>query len=235
MAWRIGLLMPSANTVMEGDLFRGLPHDASLHVARMYLRDTTARSEEHMLDRFALPAAMALKTVAPDLVVFDGSGAPLVGRNYEGELSDQISGLTGAPVLGVRAATLDALRMTHSERLAVVTPYGDSVNCRLKAWFEREGFDVVAMHGMGLSYTESATVSSHAVYAFIQSSVGPRVRGGALFIAGTNVQAMRALSLLEMTYDVPVITSNLAVLGGIRRRLTELREREMTLALQPSS
>jgi hypothetical protein len=46
---------------------------------------------------------------------------------------------------------------------------------------------------------------------------------------------MRALSLLEMTYDVPIVTSNLAALQAVRRRLAELRERGMATSPQLSS
>ena len=236
MTWRIGLLLPSANAVMEGDFFRGLPHDASLHVGRMYLRDATSSSEERMLDRFALPAATALETVTPDVVVFDGGGAPFVaGRQYEHELSDQIARATGAAVIGVRSAVVDALRATQSRRIAVVTPHGDSVNGRIKAWLEGEGFEVSVMRGMDLSYADAAAMTPDGVYSFVQSSIGPRVPGGALLMAGTNVQAMRALSLLEMTYDVPIVTSNLAALQAVRRRLAELRERGMATSPQLSS
>ena len=236
MTWRIGLLLPSANAVMEGDIFRGLPHDASLHVGRMYLRDATSRSEELMLNRFVLPAATALETVTPDLVVFDGGGAPFAdGRNYEQELSDQISRVTRAAVIGVRSAIVDALRATQSRRIAVVTAHREFVNRRVKAWLEGEGFEVSAMCGMDLSYADAATVAADAVYSFVQSNIGPRVPGGALLVAGTNVHAMRALSLLEMTYDVPIVTSNLAALQAVKRRLAELREREMAAIPQLSS
>jgi maleate cis-trans isomerase len=54
------------------------------------------------------------------------------------------------------------------------------------------------------------------------------VRGEALFIAGTNYQAMGALSLLKMTYDVPIVTSNFAALQAVKRQLEDLRERDMT-------
>jgi maleate isomerase len=236
MAWRVGLLMPSANAVMEGDLHRGLPHDASLHVGRMYLRDATRRSQEQMLERFAIPTAMVLKTVAPDLVLFDGAGAPCVDcRNYEQELGDEISRVTGTPVIGVRSAVLQALRRAQCHRLTVVTPHGDAFNSDVKTWLEREGFEVTAIHGMGVSYVDAALVTPEAVLGFIQSSVGPRVSAGGLFVAGTNLQAIRVLSLLEMTYEVPVMTSNLAALHEVKRRLSELRESKMAPRPQLSS
>lgn len=67
---RVGLMIPSSNTMMEADFTRGLPDGMTLHTARMYMRDTTRQGEERMLDEFALPAARDLGTVSPDVVVF---------------------------------------------------------------------------------------------------------------------------------------------------------------------
>jgi hypothetical protein len=55
MPWRVGLLIPSPNSVMEVDFYRSLPHDTTLHTARMFMPDMSTASEEQMLDH-QLPA-----------------------------------------------------------------------------------------------------------------------------------------------------------------------------------
>jgi hypothetical protein len=43
---RIGVLVPSSNTVMENDLHQALPKSRyTVHAARMYLEETTAAAE----------------------------------------------------------------------------------------------------------------------------------------------------------------------------------------------
>src|SRR5260370_36714396 len=104
MTWRVGLLIPSLNAVMEVDFYRCLPHDTTLHTGRMHLGDATTRSEEHMLDRFMMPAAAALRTVRPALVVFDSMNAgALRGREYERRLGDRIAGRTDAGASSARS------------------------------------------------------------------------------------------------------------------------------------
>jgi maleate isomerase len=228
MAWRVGLLIPSSNAVMEVDFYRSLPHDATLHVSRMYLADATTRGEERMLDRFMSPAAMALQTILPDVVVFEGgSAAAMRGPAYERALGEQIARVTGAVSISVRAAVNEALRNTRAARLAVVTPYDDQANKRIKAGVEAEGLTVSAIHGMGMSASDSAAVTPDAIYAFVQACIGPRVPGDALFVADSNFQAMSALSLLKITYDVAIVTSNLAALQAVKRQIENLRQREM--------
>ena len=228
MTWRVGLLIPSSNVVMEVDFYRSLPHDTTLHTSRMYLADATVTSEERMLDELVLPAAEAAGTARPDIVVFGCTSAgELRGRESDRQLCERIRDITGAVPVSLVASVARALHDTRAARVAVVTPFGDRVNQRVRAGIETEGIEVSAMHGMGISNGDVASITPEAIYSFVQSSIGPRVLGDALFLCGTNYPAMSALSLLKMTYDVPIVTSNLAVLQAVKRKLEDLREREM--------
>jgi maleate isomerase len=229
MAWRVGLLVPSSNSVMEVDFYRSLPHDATLHTSRMYLDDSSSAGSDLMLDRFALPAVAALGTVQPHVIVF-GCTNETSGRSaaFDREMCARIGQLTGAQTVSVADAVNQALLDTRALRVAVVTPYGDRVNARVTAGIETEGIAVSAIYGMGLSPAEGAAVGPEAIYSFVQACIGPRVPGDALFIACTNYQAMGALSLLKLTYEVPIVTSNLAALRAVKRQLENFREREMT-------
>jgi maleate isomerase len=228
MTWRVGLLIPSSNVVMEVDFYRSLPHDTTLHTSRMYLADASVAGEERMLDEYTLPAADAAATVRPDVVVFGcASAGELRGLEYDRRLCERIREVTGAVPVSLVASVTRALRDTRASRVAVVTPFGDLVNQRVKAGIEAEGIEVSAVHGMGIPHGDIASITPEAIYSFVQSCIGPRVPGDALFLCGTNYPAMSALSLLKMTYDVPIVTTNLAVLQAVKRRLDDLREREM--------
>jgi maleate isomerase len=231
MTWRVGLLIPSPNSVMEVDFYRSLPHDTTLHTARMYMPDTSAASEEQMLDQFTLPAATMVGTVMPHIVVFGSTSASLLrGKDYDREICERVGELTGAEPISVAESVNQALRDTRATRVAVVTPYTDDMNWRIKTSIESQGIAVSAMHGMGLSPAKSATVTPESIYSFVQSRIGTRVPGDALFIASTDYHAMSALSLLKIAYDVPIVTTNLAALQAVKRKLHGLREREMAPA-----
>jgi len=58
MRARVGLIVPSSNTVIEPDMYRRLPPGATLHTARMLLEETTPAAESAMLDEH-LPVAIA--------------------------------------------------------------------------------------------------------------------------------------------------------------------------------
>lgn len=240
MTWRVGLLIPSSNSVMEVDLYRNLSHDATVHTARMYMVDTTVAGEERMLDEFTMPAAEAVGTAMPHIVVFGCTSAgALRGKDYDRDLCVRLGKVTGAVPISVIEAVNRSLRETGARRVAVVTPYVDELNRRIAASIEAEGITVSAIHGMGISNNfDIATVTPDDIYDFVQANIGSRVPGEALFLSCTNFNALSALSRLKMAYDVPIVTSNLAALQAVRNEIYQLRQgdlREATSAVPPSN
>ena len=123
---RVGLMIPSSNTMMEVDFARELPPGAALHTARMFMEDTTPAGESRMLDEFALPAARDLGTARPDVVVFGCTSAgALRGNNYDTELCERISELTGAPTVSTIGAVRAAIEASGAASIGVITPYVD--------------------------------------------------------------------------------------------------------------
>ena len=57
---RVGLLIPSSNTVMEVDFYRHLPDSVTVHTGRMYMESTTVQGEGEMLDVYAIQTAEVL-------------------------------------------------------------------------------------------------------------------------------------------------------------------------------
>lgn len=228
MTWRVGLLIPSWNSVIEVDFYRSLPRDATLHTSRMYAPDATVASHERMLDRFLVPAAEALASVRPHLVVFGCTSTALLrGDEYDSDVCDRIRETTGAVVLSVSAAVRQALQDTRASRVAVVTPYADAINQRIKAGLESAGIEVSALYGMGLTGHEVGLVTPDAIHAFVQRCIGARVPGEALFLSGADYQALGTLSLLRIAYDVPMVATNLAALQAVKRMLDGLREKKL--------
>jgi len=70
MSTRVGLIVPSSNTVAEVDFYRRLPPDSTVHTARMYLEETTPEGESAMLDEHLPTAVGDVTTARPDVVLF---------------------------------------------------------------------------------------------------------------------------------------------------------------------
>jgi len=221
---RVGLMIPSSNTMMEVDFARDLPPGAALHTARMFMEDTTPAGENRMLDEFALPAARDLGTARPDVVVFGCTSAgALRGNDYDAELCERISELTGAPTVSTIGAVRAAIEASGAARIGVITPYVDELNEKIRASIEADGTQVAAIAGLGITENfEIAEVSATEIVAFAERALGPLAADGAIglvFASCTNFGAMAARPAITERLGLPVVTSNQAVLAAAVARL----------------
>jgi maleate isomerase len=222
---RVGLMIPSSNTMMEVDFARDLPAGTALHTARMFLEDTTAAGEIRMLDEFALPAARDLGTARPDVVVFGCTSAgALRGNDYDAELCARISELTGAPTVSTIGAVRAAIADSGATSVGVITPYVDELNERIKASIEADGTRVAAIAGLGITENFAiAEVGRDDIIAFAVRALG-QLAGqagiGLAFASCTNFGAMAARHDIATRLGLPVVTSNQAVLAAAVARLS---------------
>ncbi len=208
---RIGLIVPSSNSIMEHDFCRHLPQNISLHTARMYMEETTVAGEERMLDEFALPAARDLSTVHPHVVVFGCTSAGVLrGRKYDRELCAGISTVTKAPVVSVIESVNELLSATGAERVLILTPYVDELNQRIKRSVEETGLEVLGIFGLGI--TENFTIAQVEVDEIVRFA-REKIQGlnpDCLLISCTNFQGLEAIPRLKAAFGLRVVTSNQA-------------------------
>jgi maleate isomerase len=222
MSARVGLVVPSSNTVMEVDLYRRL-EGATLHTARMRLRETTPEGESAMLDDHLPVAIEDLATAKPDVVVFGCTSAgALRGNDYEAELIARMARETGAEAISVAAAVRRGILDRGFRRVGVITPYVDALNERIKQSLEADGIEVVAIEGLGIdenfaiAAVEPAAIAAQAIEHFAG------VELDLLFASCTNYRAFDAREQIERELGVPVLTSNQAAFEAVRERLLAL-------------
>jgi maleate isomerase len=226
-AARVGLMIPSSNTMMEVDFARYLPPGTALHTARMYMEDTTPAGENRMLDEFALPAARDLGTARPDVVVFGCTSAgALRGNDYDTQLCERISELTGAPTVSTIRSVREAIEESGADSIGVITPYVDELNEKIKASIEADGAQVAAITGLGITDNfEIAEVGQDEIVAFAERALGRLAAESAIglvFASCTNFGAMAARPAIADRLGLPVVTSNQAVLAAAVARLQTL-------------
>jgi maleate isomerase len=216
---RIGVLVPSSNTVMENDLHQALPKSRyTVHAARMYLEETTATAERRMVEEFAPAAAEQLKTLYPHLLVFGCTSAgSLGGLSYDREICHRLGEFAGCPGIGVISSVAEALDRRGLRRFAVLTPYVGELTDLLGQSLEGQGFEVVTARGMGIDVNfELARPSPSDIVEFAKESLNG-IKAEGVFVSCTNFRAFEALPMLEEALSLPVVTSNSAVLEAIEQ------------------
>ena len=216
--FRLGLLVPSSNTVMEVDLYRNLPPSITIHPARMYLEETTPQGEERMISEELPRAAQLLRTLHPHRVVFGCTSAgALHGASFPQEINRTIGAIVGCPILDILSPVAEELERVGAKKLAVLTPYASALNQSIRASLEALGFQVLSIDGMGITANfELATPTPEEIFAFVQRSKIPP-DAEALFISCTNFRALEAMPLMREHFRLPIVTSNQAIIEKIKR------------------
>lgn len=220
---RVGLVVPSSNTVMEPDFHRQLDGPAIVSTARIFLEDVTREAETRMLED-ALPHAVdAIRTTAPDITVFGCTSAGALGRlAHDCGIAEQIRSITGAPVVTVLSAVLERVRQVAPKRLAVFTPYLEDLTQGVGDSLAEGGFAPVTAQGMGIQANlEIGRVTPREIVAFVE----PRAKEAnpdCVFLSCTNWQAIAAIEELQQRLGVRVLTSNQSAIDTVKAALKGL-------------
>jgi maleate isomerase len=101
----------------------------------------------------------------------------------------------------------------------VVTPYVESLNVPIADSLEAGGFEVSAIHGLGITENFAiAAVEPERIGSFAVETLGGQELDVA-FISCTNLRALDAREQVERALGVPVVTSNSAALEAVIERV----------------
>ena len=190
---RVRLIVPSSNTVAEVDFVRSLPPGTTLHTARAFLAETTAEAERVMLRRHVPQAIADLASLRPHVVAFACTTAGAVlGREGEARLVEEIERATGARAVSTNDAVGSRIARHQPRRVAVITPYVEELNARIREGLEARGLCVTRVAGLGLRENFAiGNVSPAQIVAFAEEQLA-----GAdfdlLFVSCTNFRGVAA-------------------------------------------
>ncbi|WP_266080554.1 maleate cis-trans isomerase family protein [Haladaptatus caseinilyticus] len=229
---RLGVIVPSSNTTVEGEFEQTISDGASLHAARMPLESVTVEELDSMADD-AVSCADRLSHANVDVVAYAcTTGSLLHGKGFDSDLEASLSETAGVPAVATALSVKRALRALGAERIVVVTPYTDELNDREESYLDETGFDVVELDGRGIEANtgigslrpEDAYRQVRAVVSALDvdsdsatdsESVAESV--DAVFVSCTNYRTFPAIEPLESDLGIPVVTSNQATLWDALR------------------
>ena len=216
---RVGLLVPSVNTMVEPEFWRLAPPTASLHSARMR-NSTCGVDDARQMLAHAERAADEVGSALVEVVAFACTASSFVdGRDGEAELRASISAAADAPAITTSSAVAEALRTLGSRRIALYTPYPAELNDHEMEFLATHGVETVCAYGLGISAAvEIADVTSSELLDFIDAQPPP-AGADTIFISCTNLATFEVIEALESAYGLPVVSSNSATFAAIAQRL----------------
>jgi len=213
---RVGLIVPSSNTVMEPDFHRHLGPAAIVSTARIFLESVTREAETRMLEEYLPNAAELIRTTAPDVVVFGCTSAGALGTlAHDRAIGERIEKLASARAITVLQAVLSQLGAIAPRKLAVFTPYIPDLTNGVASSLSEAGFPPLLAAGMGIrANLEIGRVTPAEIVDFVES----QIEGSApdcIFLSCTNWRAIEAIEPLHRKLGIPVVSSNQAALVAV--------------------
>jgi len=204
---RIGVLLPSSNSVAEPSLCASLPGGTTLHVARMRLSNVEAESIERVVEEIESESRKLADVDADVIVLAATAPSSRNGLGYDRELIGRISAASGKPATTAATAMIEALHALAVARIALAAPWSEAVNRMSAAFIEQSGFRVVAQEALGLVRNLDIGLLDPASGDAIGRRVD-RPDADAVMLACGNWNVFDVIEPLERDLGKPVLTTN---------------------------
>jgi maleate isomerase len=215
---RLGLVVPSINTVVEPWFNSVAPAGVAIHASRMLLDSSlTLEAVQRMDDDEGARAARQIADCRPDVIAYCCTASSIVrGIEYDRDLRNRLERDTGRPCFTAAQATIEALWAVGAQKIAVASPYPEKLDVLERRFFIDAGFQVLRCANLGiedsfrLADPTPAELSKLAYAAWDQEA-------DALLMTCLNTGSHSVAQALETALRAPVITSTQATLWKLLR------------------
>jgi maleate isomerase len=210
---RVGIVVPSVNTVMEPWAQRVVPEGVGLYFSRMFIPPATTAETLIEMDRTEGKAAIRqLSSVFPHVIAYGCTASSIVqGLNYDAHLRAEIAEAHHTASTTAAHAILTALKTVGAKTVSLVSPYTKAVDEAEHHYFETAGLKVVGGACLGISDGfELASPSPGTLYDL--GLRGYHASADALVISCLNTRSHTVIDALESALGKPVISSTQATL-----------------------
>ena len=205
----IAMLVPANNTTMALELPRWMPPGGRYTTLRIPRSPGLLTSEtlpaycDHAVD---LGASLADSDV--NLIAYGCTAAGFIlGPEGDADIAKRLSQASGKPVVTTAGSMISALQQVSAQSIALLTPYQDDVNTRLRAFLSHyhietaafDSFYVADVNELGRITAEQVRDRALALARSAQVD--------ALFIACSQLPTAEITEELQQTLGIPVLSS----------------------------
>ena len=221
---RIGIVIPSTNTIVQPDCDDLRPHGVTNHTGRIPILQRAITSDAVYADHLRMMAEGIGSAI--DLVMTAGLDHVVMGVAIEAfqggvaeaqKLQAELEQRAGVGVSMGGSAAKAALEKFGAKRIAVITPHpprGDEI---VRHYLEDAGFEVVRLHCLACETPHHiARVTKERLRAVLHEIDGADV--DAILQVGTNLSFMRLAAAAEEWLGKPVLALNAVMYWDALRR-----------------
>ena len=215
---RLGVIVPSVNTVVEPWFARACPAGVTVHSARMFLDNNLTPDSLVRMDRDeGMNAVKQIMSCKPASVAYCCTASSIVqGLEYDGRLNRELNHAAGVPAFTATAGVIEALHAVGARRISVCSPYTKVIDDKEHEFFSAAGFDIMGGAYLGIADAfKLADPAPDEIYALWKKSW--REGADASLITCLNLNSHTVIEKIEAESGKPVITSTQATLWKLLR------------------
>jgi len=213
---KIGYVLLATEQTIEDDVYRLRPDGVGIHFTRVPIPDSiTVATLGDIGDSLAEATALLLPDGTLDVVAYAcTSGSVVLGEDRI--FAELNRGAPGAKATSLITGVMRGLRAIGAERIVVGTPYLDEIN-RIEAdYMRRCGFDVLAIHGLGIERDSDMVRVAPGYIADFAAAID-RPDADAVFISCGALRTLDVVEAIETALGKPVVASNQAMIWDTLR------------------
>ena len=221
---RMGLIVPSSNTVCEPEIRILSPEGVTTYSTRILFEPTMKglRAMKNHIERAS--SELSSEGISHIILFCCTIGSMMGGGDYDREIIDLIEKTTGTTAITTTTAVKTALNALNIRRVAIATPYTLETTRYEKEWLERQGYQVTKIIGYheAVSPERFKNEMIGRLYPEVAYELGLKVNGDeneAIFISCTNFRTIEIIQRLEEKTGKPVISSNQATMWHALRKV----------------
>jgi arylmalonate decarboxylase len=214
MTHHFGVLIPSTNTTVEIEC-RLLPATYQAHVGR--LMSSGGGSFSPSRDEDIDYQSRLLGTAKVELVILAQTSASLFADDYDDVVTKRMSAGAGVPAITSAQAVGRAVRALGARRIAIVSPYSDTVNDKASRYFNaKHALETITLEGFGATdaYAIGKLGPQNAREAFARID-RPEIE--VFVVPGGNFPTLASIAAWEREFGKPVVTTNQASFWAMLR------------------
>lgn len=219
----VGLITLNTDETTEFDFQRMLPQnsDVMFYTSRIAtVNPVTLENLQKMGPQLSHAASLILPDLTLKAVAYSCTSGTLA-LGYDNVASLIRSGLPEATrnqveVVTPLTAARDAFKALKINKIAMLTPYIDTINQPMKAYFESEGVEVLKLSSLlvesdvDIARVRPSSIRRAALEACVEEA-------DAIFLSCTALRAVECISALEAELGKPVLSSNQCMFWALMR------------------
>lgn len=206
---RIGLVVPSTNTVAEIEFWRMAPTGVTVHTSRMPFLPKRFESPLVEMETHVPRVLEEAASAEPDVIAYGCTASSAKGD--PGVYSSKLRAVTGTDTVTAAGALVAALTELRAKRIVLVTPYPPAVNAHEREFFAENAIEVVVDESVIVSdaQLELRHMSRVPTPTLVERAVAlaNRVKADAVVLSCCDMPTIDAIPAIEAGTGLPTISS----------------------------